>query len=408
MSKQTSLEDSFVVEKPEYHSREVMRDNHRTESEDYGVEEVDIWDLVRIVWNGRFMIVIIALFFAGAGVFHVSNGPIEYVSDAVLLQEAQGQRTSSAERFLQNFGGTFGISQTERSGSLSADMMTRILQSETFLYDFIYEEIEFDRFEESMTIHEFFNNHYETPFRNEIYSFVRSYTVGFPSKALNYVLNFQLFESEEDEEIVEDLVQIDDRLLSFSSDERRPITELAERITMSIDGSFVTIQTRMPDRKAAAMLNVLAIERIQEYVVDYQLEKARQNLGFIQKQKEQAKERYEDAQTALAEFRDGNINLSTNIARTDEERLTNQRNLTFNIYNSIAVELEQAQLRLQEETPIFSVLQKSSLPTTSLGSSNRLVVVLFILGGMVGVAMVFGVKIYEKVREEVIVASHRT
>ncbi|MCC5908769.1 MAG: hypothetical protein JJU13_21300 [Balneolaceae bacterium] len=405
MSKQTSLEDSFVVEKPEYHNREVMRDNHRTESEDYDVEEVDIWDLVRIVWNGRFIIVIIALLFAGAGAFHVSNGPTEYVSDAVLLQEAEGQRTSSAERFLQNFGGTFGFSQTETSGSLSVGMMTRILQSEVFLYEFIYEELEFDRFDEPMTIYEFFNNHYETPFRNEVYSFLRRYTIEFPGIALDYILNFKLFESEEEvEEVeeVEELIPIDERLLSFSSDQRRPISQLSSRISMSIDGNFVTVQTQMPDRKAAAMLNVLAIDRIQEYVVDYQLEKARQNLGFIRNQKEQAKERYEEAQTALAEFRDGNINLSTNIARTEEERLSNQRNLTFNIYNSIAVELEQAQLRLQEETPIFTVMQKSSLPTSSLGSSNRLVVVLFILGGIIGVALVFGVKIYTKIEEEVI------
>lgn len=405
MSKQTSLEDSFVVEKPEYHNRELIQDNHRTDSEDYDVEEVDIWDLVRILWGGRYLIVICALVFAGGAAFHVSNGPTEYVSNAVLLQEAQGQRTSSAERFLQSFGGNFGFTQTESSGSLSVGMMTRILESEVFLYDFIFEELEFEQFDEPITIYEFFNNHYETPFRDGVYRFIRSYTIDFPGRVLDYILNFTLFEpdnKEEELEVIEELSQIDERLLSFGSDELRPIGQLADRISMSVDGNFVTVQTRMPDRKAAAMLNVLAIERIQEYVVDYQLEKARQNLSFIRNQKEQARERYEEAQTALAEFRDGNINLSTNIARTEEERLSNQRNLTFNIYNSVAVELEQAQLRLQEETPIFSIMQKPSLPSSSLGSSNRLVVVLFILGGMVGVALVFGAKIYNKIEEEVI------
>lgn len=74
----------------------------------------------------------------------------------------------------------------------------------------------------------------------------------------------------------------------------------------------------------------------------------------------------------------------------------------FNIYNSLAVELEQAQLRLQEETPVFSIFQKPSLPTVSLGGSNRIVVASLFLGAFFGLALVLGVKIYEKVEEEII------
>jgi hypothetical protein len=412
MSEHSPIEETFVVDKPDYHDSEASSGNHRAlkESQEHDPEEVDIWDLVRILWGGRFFIVILAIIFAGFGVFHISNGPTEYVSDAVLLQETAGQRTSSAERFLQNFGGNFGFGQSNEGGRLSLAMMPRIIQSETFLYDFIFEEIEFERFDEPITLHEFFNNHYETPFRDKVYRFIRNYTIDFPAAVLDYIVNFTLFEPEEEEElqVVDELIEIDDRLLSLGGDERTAISQLADRITLTIDGTFVTVETRMPDRKAAALLNVMVIERIQDYVVNYQIEKAKLNLGFIQDQKEQARERYEDAQRELAEFRDANINLATNVARTEDERLSNQRNLMFNIYNSIAVELEQAQLRLQEETPIFSVLQKSSLPTRALGSSNRLVIVLFILGGFIGVALVFGSKIYEKVREEVILANFRS
>jgi hypothetical protein len=401
MSKNPSLEDTLVIEEPGHRGTSRQKEyNHTPNAE----EEVDIWDLVKIVWDGRMVIVICALVFLGFGVFHVTNGPTEYVSDAVLLQETAGGSSSAsgAQRLLQSFGGDFGFSQPRETGRIPPSLYPTIIQSVAFQYDLIFEEVEFSRFEEPLSFYEFFNNHYETPFRDEVYRFIRSYTIGFPQRVADWIINFSLFDEEEAEIEEEVIVDLDDRLLSLSREEHRPISQLSTRITLTLDGNLITVETRMPDRKAAAMLNVLVIERIQEYVTDYQIEKAKQNVDFIQRQKEQAMERYEESQRALAEFRDQNINLATNVARTEEERLSNQRNLTFNIYNSISVELEQAQLRLQEETPIFSVMQKSSLPTASLGSSNRVLAIYLILGGFIGFAFVFGVKIYEKIETEVI------
>ncbi len=362
-------------------------------------EEVDIWDLVRIIWDGRKYIAIFSLVFLAFGVFHISNGPTEYSSEAVLLQES-ARETSSAQRFMQNFGDNFGFRQpSDQPGRISPSMYPTIIQSVAFQYDLIFEELEFSRFNEPITLYEFFNDHYEPPFRDKVYSFIRAYTIQFPFRVFDYIVNFSFFE-EERVEREEEIVEIDERLLSLSSDERRPISAIENRISLSIDGNLITVRTNMPDPKAAAMLNVLVIERIQEYVTNYQIEKTQQNVNFIRQQKEQAKERYEEAQRALAEFRDQNINLSTNVARTEDQRLSNQQSLTFNIYNSIAVELEQAQLRLQEETPVFSVFQKSSLPTSSSGGSNRILAVFLIMGAFTGFAWVFGVKIYEKINDE--------
>ena len=371
------------------------RYNHTPSPED----EVDIWDLVRIIWDGRKYIIIFAAAFFAFGVFHISNGPTEYRSEAVLLQEST-RETSSAQRFLQNFGGNFGFGQTSSEpGRISPSMYPTIIASVAFQYDLIFEELGFSRFSEPITLYEYFNEHYEPPFRDKVYSFIRAYTIQFPFRVFDYILNFSFFEDERVER-EEEIVEIDERLLSLSSDERRPISAIENRISLTMDGNLITVRTNMPDPKAAAMLNVLVIERIQEYVTNYQIEKAQQNLSFIRQQKEQAKERYEEAQRALAEFRDQNINLSTNVARTEDQRLSNQQSLTFNIYNSIAVELEQAQLRLQEEIPVFSVLQKSSLPTSSAGGSNRILAVFLIMGAFTGLAWIFGVKIFEKIAKE--------
>jgi len=401
MGTSQTMHDEFAVEDLEYGhtpAKSPMNTKDTLKSED----EVDIWDLVRIVWDGKIYVFLFSLLFLGFAVFHISNGPTEYSSNAVLLQESARQATTSS-RMLQNFGLPFNVGggNISESGRIPASMYPTIISSANFRFDIIYEDLEFSHFEEPITLYEYFNDHYETPRRDAVYSFIRQHTILFPFRVFDWILNFSLFEPEEEEEEEEIIIEVDDRLLSLTNRESRVFSQLDNRISLSIDGNMITVNTTMPDRKAAAMMNLLVIEKIQEYVTNYQTEKALQSLNYIRQQKEQARERYEEAQSALAVFRDQNINLATNVARTEDERLSNQRNVSFNVYNSMAVELEQAQLRLQEETPVFSIFQKPSLPRVSIGSSNRIVVIALFFGAFFGLAFVFGVKIYEKVEAEI-------
>src|SRR5690625_6855631 len=107
-------------------------------------------------------------------------------------------------------------------------------------------------------------------------------------------------------------------------------------------------------------MNAQFVEKNKEYITYYRLEKARQNLAAIQNQEEEARQRYEQADLELALFLDQNINLSTNVAETRVQYLQNQRNLRFNVYNSLAQEVEQARMSLEQQIPVFSVLEKSN------------------------------------------------
>jgi len=363
-------------------------------------EEVDIWNLVRIMWAGRRVVLLFAIAFLLLGIFHLSAGPTEYTSDAVLLQESS-RDVSGTQRLLQQFGG-FGFN-TSGGGStdmLGPGMYPTIVSSIEFQRELIAEPIEFSRFDNPITLYEFFVEHHQPPFRDKVYSFVRNYTIALPFRIVNWITNIS-FTTEEPSEEVEVEQEIDGRVLVLSSREASTIAEVTGRISLSIDGNIITVNTTMPDRKAAAMLNVQVIEQIQEYVTNYKIEKARQNVEFTENRLVVAEERYEEAQRTLAEFRDQNINLSTNVARTEEERLANHRDRMFNVYNSLSIELEQARLRLQEETPMFSIMQKSSVPTRSLGSSNRVIVVFVLMGIIFGFLFIFGKMIFIKLKEEV-------
>ena len=71
---------------------------------------------------------------------------------------------------------------------------------------------------------------------------------------------------------------------------------------------------------------------------------------------------------------------------TKEEQLQFEFNISFNIYNTLKQELEQATIQLKRETPVFTVMEKASIP---LGPSkpNKPLIIVFsmFLGFFVGV-----------------------
>ena len=139
---------------------------------------------------------------------------------------------------------------------------------------------------------------------------------------------------------------------------------LQQRLSISVDQEtgVLTLTSSFPDPHAAAEIGQVGINLLKENVKEYRNQKARQNLGFVQEQVQEAKKRFEGAQSRLAEFRDSNVNLATAKAQTREQELQSQYDLAFNLYNSLLQRQEQAKLDLQEETPVLSVLQPITVP----------------------------------------------
>jgi capsule polysaccharide export protein KpsE/RkpR len=147
---------------------------------------------------------------------------------------------------------------------------------------------------------------------------------------------------------------------------------------------------KLQDPRASAEMNRFLIERLKEYVIDYRLEKARQNLEFAEDQLEQARERFEETQVALAEFQDRNISLGTARAQIELERLQDEKNLAFNVYNAIAQQVEEARLALQEQTPIFKEVQAVNVPSEKSEPKRAVMMVVFtLLGGIIAFVYIF-------------------
>ena len=81
----------------------------------------------------------------------------------------------------------------------------------------------------------------------------------------------------------------------------------------------------------------------------------------------------------------------------EEQRLQHQFTLAFNLYNELAQQLENARIRIQQETPVIKLLEPVMVPIErSQPKRVRLMVIYTFIGGVLGVGYVFGRKEYLK------------
>jgi len=348
--------------------------------------EYNVLDLLKVVWEGRKLILYIVLAFTFLGLFNFIFGPEEYESDSILMQEIQGQG-SQANQLLQRIGGNLGIS-TSNIGEdiIPPDLYPQIVYSAEFQREVLHEVIEFEDVE-SMSILEYFSTVYTPPINKQVFKFIRDYTIGLPFTIYGLIqkktANFKQSSSSHIES--EKLFDEEGKFLLLTKDEREQINNLRSRIELEIQSGLITVRSRMPDAMASAVLNQIIVEKIQDYVTNYRIQKARQNLAFVEVQHREAKERYDHAQKELAEFQDQNQSIQSAVARIQQEELQNRRNLQFNVYNSISQQVEQSRLKVQEETPVFNILQRSRVPLSSVSSSVLVLVSTIFIGAIIAV-----------------------
>ena len=393
-----------------------MISDDEKDQDSFNLIEIDLIEKAELIWSERRLIIIISTIFFLLGLFHYSFAPSEYESTSMLIHEIESTGNFDGGGALLR--SLTGMNISSSSGNLSAAATGRaplpvslyplIINSTEFQKDLIYRELEFSTLDTTMSLYSYFNDYYQTPLRGRVYNYLLDMTIYLPfnvyrgiRRNFNSIRNSIRTESnnkELSEEPIREVDVIDERLLSLSNNERRVIEQTRNRITLNIGSSTTEIITMLPDPKATAMVNALLVERIQDYMTEYRIEKAQQNLNAIIRQYNEAKERYEEANHELARFLDENINLSTASARIHEDNLRNQRNLRFSVYNSISQEVEQARMVLEQQIPVFNILEKPNIPNSASGGSSDLILMFSIVIGLfsgVGWVLVKSSKIFD-------------
>ncbi len=306
-------------------------------------EPIDIKELIFFFFKKKRIFLKSCLGFLVLGILIIFLTRDHYTANLKFI--AQTGSSSGAGGLMKQLGGLSGLNMGGFGESndigISPQLYQEIILSYPFLWQLCKRELNYNS--ESRLVGEYIALNK----RPSIPSLIKKYTIGLPSMYSN------------SEQIVPDFkTEITDSLI-FSRREVIPIFNYFNKIfTLENDTEtgaiLLTVETWDPE--VSAQLSVMAYELLSEYVVKFKTEKAKQNMDFVEKSYVEAKGRFYESQNKLSTFRDRNQTLNFSSAMAMEERLVAEFGLANNLYNNLALQLDQARIKVQEDIPQLSVI----------------------------------------------------
>lgn len=178
----------------------------------------------------------------------------------------------------------------------------------------------------------------------------------------------------------------------LTQEQTRIVETINNKVHCDVDKKTMVITISVTDQDpviAATMADSVKCH-LQEFITDYRTTKARVDLEYNKKICGEAKERYEKARQAYANYSDANQNVIMQSVLQKQVALENEMQLQYNAYMQAAAQLLQAEAKVQEETPAFTTLQSATVPVQKAGPSRSKICLLWVfLAFLVVTAWVF-------------------
>jgi uncharacterized protein involved in exopolysaccharide biosynthesis len=104
----------------------------------------------------------------------------------------------------------------------------------------------------------------------------------------------------------------------------------------------------------------------------------------VEKLYEDAQKKYFEAQKKYAAYADANQSTLLRSAGIEAQRLQNEATLAFGVYNQLAQQLQVSKAKVQEVTPVYTIVQPATIPLKAAKPSKIMILIGFIFLGGVG------------------------
>ena len=226
-----------------------------------------------------------------------------------------------------------------------------------------------------------------------------SYIIGLPGMAISGVRS--LF-SDKDESV--GLRNSQSGTLELTKEEDKKITSLKKDITAVMDKktAITNVSVTLQDPKVAAVVADSVVHKLQEYIIGYRTFKAKEDCAYLERLFKERQEEYYAAQKKYADYVDTHDNLILQSVRAEQERLQNDMSLAYQVYSQVVNQLQVARAKVQEEKPVFAVVEPAVVPQQPSGTSRKMYVIIFVFLSVATVIVwkLFGEEFWDKLKRE--------
>ena len=351
---------STLMEQTSEKETKQLYNNHNDEE-----LEIDLMDLLRKVIGIRKKIYKAAGIGLIIGVIVAISIPKQYTVEVTLSPEMGNNKGGGLSGLAASFLGS-GVSMGDGTDALNASLSADIVSSTPFLLELSNMKVPVSGSEEISL----------SSYLDEESSPWWSYVIGFPGMVIGGVKS--LFIEDEDESIFSD--KASQGTIELSKKESQKIESLKKKIVASVDKktSMTSVTATFQDSKVAAVVADSVVKKLQEYIIDYRTSKSKEDCLYLEKLFKERQQEYYEAQRKYADYMDSHDNIILQSVRTEQERLQNDMSLAYQVYSQVASQLQVARAKVQEEKPVFAVVEPAVVPLEPSGTSRKVYVLAFI------------------------------
>lgn len=162
----------------------------------------------------------------------------------------------------------------------------------------------------------------------------------------------------------------------LTEEEAAKVKGLRRSILAEVDKktAMTTITVTLQDPKVTAIVADSVVAKLQQYIIDYRIKKAKEDCAYLEQLYKERQQEYYEAQSKYAHYFDSNRNIALQSVRAEQERLQNDMNLAYQVYSQVAQQLQVARAKIQEEKPVFAVVEPASIPLLPSGTSKKVII----------------------------------
>ena len=325
--------------------------------------EIDLKEIVRKIISFRRTIYKAVGIGGIIGLIIAFSVPKQYTVRVTLSPEMGSSKGAGLSGLAASFLGN-GVTASDGTDALNASLSADIVSSTPFLLELSTMKIPTLK-DEPMTLNTYLDEE-SSPWWN--------YVIGFPGMIIGGVKSLFI---EENKSFA--FNKLNRGTIELSNKEFQKIEALKNMITASVDKktSITSVTVTLQNPKVAAIVADSVVKKLQEYIIGYRTFKAKEDCAYLEKLFKERQQEYYAAQKTYANYIDSHDDIILQSVRAEQERLQNDMTLAYQVYSQVANQLQVARAKVQEEKPVFAIVEPAVVPLKSSGTSKKVYVLVF-------------------------------
>lgn len=190
----------------------------------------------------------------------------------------------------------------------------------------------------------------------------------------------------------------------LTEEEAAKVKGLRQSILAEVDKktAMTTLTVTLQDPKVTAIVADSVVAKLQQYIIDYRIKKAKEDCAYLEQLYKERQQEYYEAQSKYAHYFDSNRNIALQSVRAEQERLQNDMSLAYQVYSQVAQQLQVARAKIQEEKPVFAIIEPAIVPLLPSSTSRKAIIIgfIFLSIAIVGGWQLLGKEYWDKLKNQ--------